>query len=101
MPCTDPLTVEGKYQVKIPLPFVPGSEASGTVIEVGSKDSSFRIGDKVGRTQKGSNDPDGVKLCSTATPTIPLLLSYWPRFYHWESVTAIGLLCTLTVRAEA
>jgi len=63
--CADPLTVEGKYQVKIPTPFVPGSEASGTVVEVGSKDSSFQPGDRVSRQHLTRNMCDErIALCS-------------------------------------
>lgn len=33
----DALMVKGTYQEKPPLPFIPGSECSGTVIEVGMR----------------------------------------------------------------
>jgi NADPH:quinone reductase len=32
---------------KVPLPFIPGSEAGGTVIEVGSQVSTVKVGDRV------------------------------------------------------
>jgi NADPH2:quinone reductase len=41
------LVVAGKYQRKPPLPFVPGTEVSGIVIEVADDVSSFKIGDPV------------------------------------------------------
>lgn len=41
------LTVQGQYQDKPKLPFIPGSEVSGTVIEVGSRVKSHKVGDKV------------------------------------------------------
>jgi D-arabinose 1-dehydrogenase-like Zn-dependent alcohol dehydrogenase len=37
----DALFVQGRYQIKPPLPFVPGSEVAGEVIEVGSDVPSF------------------------------------------------------------
>ena len=40
-------TAQGQYQDKPKLPFIPGSEVSGTVIEVGSKVKSHKVGDKV------------------------------------------------------
>jgi NADPH2:quinone reductase len=43
----DNLIIEGKYQVKPELPFVPGFEVAGTVIEVGSSVARFRAGDRV------------------------------------------------------
>lgn len=41
------LVVAGKYQRKPPLPFVPGTEVSGTVLEVGPGVHGFRPGDRV------------------------------------------------------
>jgi NADPH2:quinone reductase len=43
----DILTVQGKYQHKPPLPFIPGSEAAGDVIAVGEGVTDVKIGDRV------------------------------------------------------
>ena len=43
----DALLVEGKYQFKPRLPFVPGMELAGTVTAVGSGVTRFRPGDTV------------------------------------------------------
>jgi NADPH2:quinone reductase len=43
----DALMVQGKYQVKPPLPFSPGSELAGLVREVGSGVSHVKAGDEV------------------------------------------------------
>jgi NADPH2:quinone reductase len=43
----DVLIVAGEYQVKVPLPFVPGSEFAGTVEEVGTGVDGFAVGDRV------------------------------------------------------
>jgi NADPH2:quinone reductase len=43
----DVLIVAGDYQVKVPPPFVPGSEFAGTVVEVGSAVLSRLVGDRV------------------------------------------------------
>ena len=40
------LVVEGKYQRKPPLPFTPGTECAGEVIEVGNDVSRFKPGDR-------------------------------------------------------
>jgi NADPH2:quinone reductase len=43
----DGLFVQGLYQIKPPLPFVPGNEIAGRVTEVGAQVSGFAIGDRV------------------------------------------------------
>lgn len=43
----DVLIIAGKYQHKPPLPFVPGMEAAGEVIEVASNVTEFSVGDRV------------------------------------------------------
>jgi NADPH2:quinone reductase len=43
----DVLSIAGKYQVKTPTPFVPGSEAAGVVSAVGGEVTRFSVGDKV------------------------------------------------------
>lgn len=43
----DALFVRGEYQLKPPLPFVPGSEFAGTVVEVGSETDSSLLGQRV------------------------------------------------------
>ena len=43
----DILVIAGKYQVRPPLPFVPGNEASGVVTSVGRNVTRFKPGDRV------------------------------------------------------
>lgn len=43
----DTLIIENKYQFKPPLPFSPGGEMAGEVIEVGEKVTRFKPGDRV------------------------------------------------------
>jgi NADPH:quinone reductase len=50
----DVLLIAGKYQVKIPLPFIPGSELAGEVVAAGDG-AAFRPGDRVfGATPTGA-----------------------------------------------
>ena len=43
----DLLQVQGKYQVRPPMPFIPGSEACGIIDAVGSGVSGWSTGDRV------------------------------------------------------
>ena len=43
----DGLMVQGKYQTKPPVPFVPGSELGGTVRALGEGVTGFAVGDRV------------------------------------------------------
>ena len=49
------LMIRGEYQLKPPLPFVPGNECSGEIIALGNEVSNFALGDKVfGSTRIGA-----------------------------------------------
>lgn len=43
----DVLLIAGKYQVTVPVPFVPGSEFAGVVVDIDSAHSGFAEGDRV------------------------------------------------------
>ncbi|MCC6919242.1 MAG: NADPH:quinone oxidoreductase family protein [Alphaproteobacteria bacterium] len=43
----DILTIQGKYQHKPPLPFTPGMEGAGDVIEIGDGVTKLKVGDRV------------------------------------------------------
>lgn len=43
----DVLIVQGKYQAKPPLPFIPGGEVAGIVSKVASQVTSLKVGDRV------------------------------------------------------
>src|SRR5438270_14007617 len=42
----DTLIIQGKYQLKPPFPFIPGSEAAGIVKEVGEGVDHVKVGDQ-------------------------------------------------------
>jgi NADPH2:quinone reductase len=50
----DVLLVQGKYQVKPPLPFSPGVEAAGVVSAVGDRVEGIRAGDRVASSVMGA-----------------------------------------------
>jgi NADPH2:quinone reductase len=43
----DVLLVAGEYQIKVPPPFVPGSELAGVVVETADEVSALRVGERV------------------------------------------------------
>jgi NADPH2:quinone reductase len=85
----DILTVQGKYQHKPALPFIPGGEAAGDVIAVGSDVTNVRVGDRVITGGLGSyaeeiqvaaaglrKIPDGVGYAEAASFTVAYLTAY-------------------------
>jgi NADPH2:quinone reductase len=43
----DVLLIAGRYQIKVPAPFIPGSEFAGIIVETDSGTDGFVIGDRV------------------------------------------------------
>jgi NADPH2:quinone reductase len=43
----DTLIIQGKYQVKPPMPFAPGFEVAGEVVDVGTDVTRFAVGDRI------------------------------------------------------
>lgn len=72
----DVLTAAGNYQVKPPLPFIPGSECAGIVEDIGSQVSGFAIGDKVVGSGWGGLFAETVNLPAQAVRLMPAALSF-------------------------
>lgn len=66
----DLLIVQNKYQVKPPLPFVPGAEFSGRIDAVGEGVTHLKIGDPVAAI--GATGGFATHACVKATSVIPL-----------------------------
>ncbi|WFU84108.1 NADPH:quinone oxidoreductase family protein [Bradyrhizobium sp. CIAT3101] len=87
----DQLLVSGLYQMRPPLPFVPGTEASGVVVAIGEKVTQFVPGDRVAcsswtggyaermiaKASKSVHLPDGVAFEAAAT----ILHNYGTAYY--------------------
>jgi NADPH:quinone reductase len=66
----DLLIVQNKYQMKPPLPFVPGTEFSGVVSEVGEGTKGFAVGQRVAAF--GGLGAFATEVCIPATLAMPL-----------------------------
>ena len=66
----DLLTVQNKYQIKPPLPFVPGSEYAGVVDAVGEGVKHLKVGDPVAAI--GSSGGFATHACVSAAGVMPL-----------------------------
>lgn len=90
------LVVAGKYQRKPPLPFVPGTEVAGHILEVASDVTAFKPGDRVvaaldwgGYAEEATATavttwpvPDGVDLADAVN--IPLSYGTSYAALHWR-----------------
>ncbi|KQQ96644.1 NADPH:quinone oxidoreductase family protein [Massilia sp. Leaf139] len=68
----DVLTVQGKYQVKPPLPFTPGNEFAGVVRALGEGVRGVKVGDSViGFTQTGAFAQQALAPAASLMPMPP------------------------------
>lgn len=72
----DVLVVAGKYQVRPPLPFVPGNEASGIVTAVGNNVSRFKPGDRVIGALRGGAFAEKAVVDERLTIPLPDTMSF-------------------------
>lgn len=67
----DVLLVAGEYQVKVPPPFVPGSECAGIIAELSDGVTGLAVGDRVTGTALFGTFAEQVCLPATALARIP------------------------------
>ena len=72
----DLLMVAGGYQLKPPLPFVPGMESAGTVREIGSAVAAWRPGDRVIARQRTGAFAERAVVASDALSRLPEAFSF-------------------------
>jgi len=72
----DVLTANGGYQVKPPVPFIPGSECAGVVTAVGAQVSGLAVGDKLVGSGWGGMFADAVNLPARTVRRMPEALSF-------------------------
>jgi len=95
----DVLTADGRYQVKPPLPFVPGSEAAGEIIEIGSAVTGLILGDRVSASGWGGLFAEEAVLPARAVRKLPDAMGFteaavFPVSYAtaWHALVDRGLL---------
>ena len=72
----DALFVQGKYQIRPQLPFIPGSEIAGEITEVGEQVQGFNVGDRVFASIGLGGFADEAVLSPSQIVPIPDRLSY-------------------------
>lgn len=72
----DGLFVQGKYQIKPPLPFTPGGEVAGDVVALGEDVTGIAVGDRVLAMPWLGGFASHVELAAGGTVPIPGDLSY-------------------------
>lgn len=72
----DALMVQGQYQVRPPLPFIPGGEAAGVIIEVGSGVSHLQVGQRVVAFTRTGAFAERLRAPALAVTPIPDALSF-------------------------
>jgi NADPH2:quinone reductase len=72
----DILQIQGKYQLKPPLPFTPGAEVAGTVDAVGPGVTQFSIGDRVQALVSSGGYAEYSLALAGKTFPIPLKMSF-------------------------
>lgn len=72
----DALFVQGQYQIRPPLPFVPGSEVAGEIIEVGSEVNDWSTGERVVASIGLGGFADEVLVAGSVPVRLPERISY-------------------------
>lgn len=72
----DVLTAGGGYQVKPPVPFVPGSECAGVIEAVGAEVTGLAVGDRVVASGWGGMFAEAVNLPARGVRKMPVALSF-------------------------
>ena len=72
----DALIASGRHQVKVALPFIPGTEVSGVVVAVGAGVTRLAVGDRVACVGVGGKYAEQINVPATAALRIPDRMSF-------------------------
>lgn len=96
----DALFVQGRYQIRPPLPFVPGSELAGEVTEVGDGVEGWRIGDRVMASVGLGGFADEIVVDASQLLGIPDRLDYGQAATMIQSYATAWYSLTRRIRVE-
>jgi NADPH2:quinone reductase len=96
----DGLLVQGRYQIKPPLPFTPGGEVAGTIASVGEGVEGWSVGDRVLVTTNAGGFSEQVLVRAGALLPVPdgltagqaaaFLQSYGTMYYAYTRRAPVG-----------
>ena len=72
----DLLMIQGKYQFKPPLPFSPGGEFSGEVVDVGEDVTGFSVGDRVVGGARYGGFSEAINIEQNSLRHLPINISF-------------------------
>lgn len=97
----DGLFVQGKYQIKPPLPFTPGGEVAGDVVAVGAGVEGYAVGDRVLAMSWLGGFASHVEVGATNLVPVPGGLSYGQAAALVQSYGTMLFAFTRRTRLEA
>lgn len=91
----DILMIQGKYQYKPELPFAPGTEGAGDIVEVGDGVTDWHVGDAVGVGMRSGGFAESVTVPESALRPIPKGFDYveMAAFTFVYLTAYVGLVC--------
>jgi NADPH:quinone reductase len=72
----DALLVQGKYQIKIPPPFTPGTEVAGEITAVGDGVTGWSVGDRITATTGMNAFAEAVEVDARALRAVPEAMTF-------------------------
>lgn len=72
----DILMIQGKYQLKPPLPFAPGGEAAGDIAAIGEGVTDFAVGDRVIISCRFGGFAEAINVDAAVVRPLPAGMSY-------------------------
>ena len=94
----DLLMIQGKYQFKPPLPFSPGGEFSGEVVDVGEDVTGFSVGDRVVGGARYGGFSEAINVEQNSLRHLPVKISFSKAASY--STTYLTALVALKVRGH-